>query len=76
MQLVVVGVFLAFVLTHLEHSTEGAVGVEDLAAADEGQPLRESFKDFEPAVEGLFIGLLAQEGLFVESLDLVGDNSV
>jgi len=75
-QLVVVRVFLAFVFAHLEHTTEGTVSVEDLAAADEGQPLRESFKDLEPAIEGLFIGLLAQEGLFVESLDLVGDNTI
>ena len=76
MQLVVVGVFLAFVFAHLEHSTERAVSIEDLAAADQGQSLRECFKDLEPAIEGLFIGLLAQESLFVESFDLVGDDSI
>ena len=51
---VVVRVLAAIVVVHLEHAGEGSVRVENLIAAHKGKPLRERFKDLEPAVESLF----------------------
>ena len=75
-ELVIVGVFRAVVISHLEHARERAIGVEDLSAAHQGESLREGLKDLEPAVEGLFGSLLAKERLFVQHLYLVCDYQV
>ena len=75
-KLVIVGVFCAIVISHLEHSRERAIGVEDLSAAHQSESLREGLKDLEPAIESLFRSLLAKERLLVKHLHFVCDYQV
>ena len=75
-KLVIVGVFRAIVISHLEHSRERAIGVEDLPAAHQGESLRKGLKDLEPAIESLFRSLLAKERLLVKHLHFVCDYQV
>ena len=75
-QLVIVWIFAALVVVHLKHARERTVSVEDLSTSDEGKAFRERFKDFEPAIECFFRGLLTQESLLVEHLNLVSNNHV
>ena len=76
MEFIVVRILCAIIVSHFKHAREGTVSVEDLSTSDEGKAFRERFKDFEPAIESFFRGLLTQESLLVEHLNLVANDHV